>query len=74
MAHNPVDLRQQVYFEKALREFIAIAYYELPTSRLVMAIKRHKHKAMAVRLAMRATKERTLAGEFTPVNSTSLNS
>ena len=63
MAYDPADLRRHIYFEKSLREFVAIAYYELPEKRLVMAIKRHKSKSMAVQLAMRAAKERTLAGE-----------
>ena len=67
MIHNPSDLRRHVYFEKLFREFIAIAYYELPETRLVMAVKRHKQKSMAVQMAMRAAKERTLAGEFEPV-------
>ena len=67
MTRSPSDLRRHVYFEKLLREFVAIAYYELPTTRLVMAVKRHKQKSMAVQMAMRAAKERTLAGEFDPV-------
>lgn len=68
MSHNPVDLRRHVYFEKSLREFVAIAYYELPEKLLVMAIKRHKQKSMAVQMAMRAAKDRTLAGEFEEIS------
>lgn len=67
MIHNPSDLRRRVYFEKSLREFVAIAYFDLPEKLLVMAIKRHKHKSMAVNMAMKAAKERTLAGEFEEV-------
>lgn len=64
---NPKDLRRHIYFNKAMQVFIVAAYFELPEKRLVMAIKTHKQKSMAVNLAMKAAKERTLAGEFQEV-------
>lgn len=63
MKYDPNDLKRHAYFDKQMRVFVAAAYFELTDKRLVMAVKTHKHKAMAIRLAMTAGRERTLAGE-----------
>lgn len=65
--YNPQDLRRHIFFEKNSREYIVSAYYDLPETILVMAVKRHKSKSMAVSLAMRAARWRTMAGDFEAV-------
>lgn len=52
MALSSRDLQRRVYFDPSMREHVCIAFLETPEARLVLAVTKNKHRALAVRNGM----------------------
>lgn len=61
------DIRRTVYRDPDMKEHVCIAYLELPDVRMVLSVKKSKHRALAVHNAMHMAIYRFNCGPISPL-------